>query len=135
MTGDERAGRLLKLRSQLDTTSSHEAKAGRYNGHARVLGSLVLELCDAMLEQLDGSADDVRGADRVRVSLSRADAELVAEALDSHAYWQLSDDTYRRDGYVIPPGSDDDKAVEIRRVLRIADRVRASFKDGGEATG
>ena len=35
----------------------------------------------------------------VDVQLTRREPSLVCEALDSHVYWQLSDERYRRDGY------------------------------------
>ncbi len=31
----------------------------------------------------------------------------IVEAIDSHIYWQLSDDRYRANGAVLEPGSDD----------------------------
>lgn len=48
------------------------------------------------------------------VSLTADESHLVSEAIDSHVYWQLSEDHYRRDGFVMEPGSDDpEKAAEI----------------------
>lgn len=44
---------------------------------------------------------------RIPVELTRGELMLLTEALDSHAYWQLSEDQYRRDGFVEEPGSDD----------------------------
>lgn len=38
--------------------------------------------------------------------------EIVANALDQHAYWTLSDMRYRRDGYVQQPGHDDPAIAE-----------------------
>jgi len=35
----------------------------------------------------------------------------LREALDSHVYWQLSDERYRNNGYVSAPGSDDPDAL------------------------
>jgi hypothetical protein len=46
------------------------------------------------------------------VTLSEAEIALLKEALDSHRYWQLSDEHYRNSGYVTDPGSDDDEAAE-----------------------
>ena len=43
----------------------------------------------------------------VGVQFTPRELALVCEALDSHVYWQLSDEHYRRDGYVHEPGSDD----------------------------
>jgi hypothetical protein len=46
--------------------------------------------------------------------LTDAEVALLREALDSHIYWQLSDEHYRDSGFVSDPGSDEpDKAAEI----------------------
>ena len=51
----------------------------------------------------------------VTITFTREEPELLQEALDSHAYWQLSDEHYRHSGFVYDPGSDDpDAAAEIR---------------------
>lgn len=39
-------------------------------------------------------------------SLTPKELFLLTEALDSHVYWQLSDEKYRRSGEVVGPGSD-----------------------------
>ncbi len=56
--------------------------------------------------------------------LTGDELHLLVEALDSHAYWQLSDDKYRRDGFVDEPGSDD-KAIAraIRQTNALHDRL------------
>lgn len=41
------------------------------------------------------------------VMLDGVQLDLLIEALDSHRYWQLSDQNYRRDGYLMEPGTDD----------------------------
>jgi len=43
----------------------------------------------------------------VALYLKPEQLQLLDEALDSHAYWQLSDEQYRDDGAVVDPGSDD----------------------------
>lgn len=43
----------------------------------------------------------------ITLTITTADLRIVVEALDSHAYWQLSDEHYRSDGFVEDPGSDD----------------------------
>jgi hypothetical protein len=43
----------------------------------------------------------------MNVPLTQADLNILIEALDSHRYWQLSDDQYRDSGNVLEPGSDD----------------------------
>jgi hypothetical protein len=55
------------------------------------------------------------------VQLSKKELELIYQALDSHVYWQLSEDKYRRDSSVMPPGSDDPEAAEE---IREADELR-----------
>ena len=41
------------------------------------------------------------------------EVELLCEALDSHAYWQLSDEEYRSSGGVVGTGSDDGEAADF----------------------
>ena len=36
--------------------------------------------------------------------------DLILEALDSHAYWQLSDKEYRNNGYVMGQGANDEES-------------------------
>src|SRR5215467_4582641 len=45
---------------------------------------------------------------------AQADLERLIEALDSHEYWQLSDESERHSGYVILPGdlSEEGEPVE-----------------------
>jgi hypothetical protein len=43
---------------------------------------------------------------KVTIQLTPAEVALLAEALDSHDYWQLSDPLWRHSGYVIVPGED-----------------------------
>jgi hypothetical protein len=64
------------------------------------------------------------------VVLTVAEAQLCAEALDSHVYWQLSDEQYRDDAAVLPPGADDeDQRAEIEQAAalgaRLLEHVRA----------
>lgn len=64
----------------------------------------------------------------IDVQLTQQELALICEALDSHAYWQLSDERYRRDGYVLEPGSDDsgnvEKLEEARALLRRLEPAR-----------
>jgi hypothetical protein len=56
--------------------------------------------------------------------LSGANLDLLIEALDSHIYWQLSDERYRNNGYVYDPGSDDDEsAAEIKAANKLLARL------------
>jgi hypothetical protein len=41
------------------------------------------------------------------MTLTQAQRMQIAEAIDSHIYWQLSDSHYRANGAVLEPGSDD----------------------------
>ena len=60
------------------------------------------------------------------VTLSTAEINLLKDALDSHRYWQLSDQNYRSNGYVLGSGSDDDEnAEEIRDVNALEEKLEA----------
>ena len=59
------------------------------------------------------------------MDFSLDELEVIAEALDSHRYWQLSERNYRRDGCVMPPGSEDPDAVtQLAFSERLEDKVR-----------
>lgn len=45
-------------------------------------------------------------------SLTADEASVLANALDEHAYWTLSDEEFRNSGYVIAPGSNDPLVAE-----------------------
>lgn len=49
---------------------------------------------------------------KIPVELDAGELDLLKKALDSHKYWQVSDPIYRRDGYVVDPGSDDEEGAE-----------------------
>ena len=60
----------------------------------------------------------------VEVVLAREELRLVSDALDSHVYWQLSDEKYRSEGLVVGEGSDDPAArAEIERCEELRERV------------
>lgn len=72
----------------------------------------------------------------ITIKLSVSEAELLAEALDSHLYWQLSEDHERNDGFVYYPesgskeyreGSHDDQErwQEMNRTEALETRLRA----------
>lgn len=62
---------------------------------------------------------------RPKVQLTVRQLRLLIESLESHEYWQLSDESYRNDGYVYGRGSDDAvAAAEIRQARRLAERLR-----------
>jgi hypothetical protein len=46
------------------------------------------------------------------MTLTQAQVMQIVAAIDSHIYWQLSDDRYRANGAVIEPGSDDPAVAE-----------------------
>ena len=56
----------------------------------------------------------------------------VIEAIDSHIYWQLSDERYRANGAVLEPGSDNpDVVAEIAAFEALQDELNnASVIDG-----
>ena len=45
-------------------------------------------------------------------TLDARETEIVLDALDSHAYWTISEEHYRNNGYVIAPGADDPELAE-----------------------
>lgn len=78
---------------------------------------------------------------KVTIELSAAEVDLLAEALDSHEYWQLSDALWRSSGYVILPGEDvqpstveplgRDQREAVREILearRLQDLLRAATR-------
>lgn len=63
------------------------------------------------------------------LTLAPREAALITRALDSHTYWQLSDEQYRSDGGVRPPGADDPEARrEIRQSEALARRITNTAK-------
>lgn len=59
------------------------------------------------------------------IELSREDLERLIDALDSHTYWQLSEEKYRNSGFVYEPGSDDeDVAGEIVACEELSARLQ-----------
>ncbi|HTF88356.1 MAG TPA: hypothetical protein VK843_08100 [Planctomycetota bacterium] len=65
----------------------------------------------------------------VDLRLTQRELALITEALDSHIYWQLSDEHYRSDGYVHEPGSDDaDNAEQIVDTEALIRRVQSTLQ-------
>ncbi|HVL68043.1 MAG TPA: hypothetical protein VM364_12335 [Vicinamibacterales bacterium] len=63
----------------------------------------------------------------MKLDVSPQDLDRIIEALDSHVYWQLSDQHYRSNGDVLEPGSDDPKqAGEIEACWELAERLRSA---------
>lgn len=46
------------------------------------------------------------------LTVTEHEASALAEALDSFMYWQLADQQYRYDGFVLEPGSDNANDAE-----------------------
>lgn len=65
-----------------------------------------------------------QSGERLTVDLNRTDVQLLLEALDSHEYWQLSDQHYRRDGFVMEPGAD---APALRRQIKKVETLSAKL--------
>jgi len=73
---------------------------------------------------------------RFSVVLSDADIARLVEALDSHEYWQLSEENERHSGYVVLPGDCDEEEedeeseahAEIRACRKLAERLDAVRK-------
>lgn len=62
----------------------------------------------------------------MRIDLSREDLDRILAALDSHVYWQLSDQHYRNDADVLDPGSDNpEQAAEIAACRELTERIVA----------
>ena len=62
------------------------------------------------------------------MTLTQAQRARIVEAIDSHIYWQLSDEFYRANGAVLEPGSDDpDVAAEIIKF----EALQAKLEDTG----
>jgi hypothetical protein len=60
------------------------------------------------------------------------EVRMLVEALDSHAYWQLSEPQYRRDGFVMDPGADDPEVQrEIGEVSDLALRLEGLLGNDG----
>jgi hypothetical protein len=62
----------------------------------------------------------------MRFGIDREDLDRILAALDSHVYWQLSDQQYRHDADVMNPGSDDpEQAAEIAACRELSERIAA----------
>lgn len=60
----------------------------------------------------------------MNLELTREEVELVVSALDSHEYWQLSDQDFRHSGFVLGDGSEDEENVaEIQRCRALAEKL------------
>jgi hypothetical protein len=63
------------------------------------------------------------------VPLTPDELDLLCAALDSHIYWELTDETNRDSGYAGSPGTDDETTAEIEAaeslLRRLEERRRA----------
>jgi len=58
------------------------------------------------------------------VSLSVREVLMCWCAIDSHRYWQVADEHYRKNGDVIDPGSDDpEKVKRLDELQNLADKI------------
>ncbi len=57
------------------------------------------------------------------IDFSRDELVIIIEALDSHEYWQLSDEQYRSDGYVLDEGV----TPEIEAVRAVLDKIERAL--------
>jgi hypothetical protein len=81
-------------------------------------------------EDAEKLANKAKMEKKYQVELTGYELYLLSEALDSHVYWQLSDEGYRNDGFVHEPGSDDpDKAEEIVEAETLSERLRDIGKE------
>jgi hypothetical protein len=68
---------------------------------------------------------------KVQIEVSPAEFALILEALDSHLYWQCSDELYRYDGAVYDKrdpdagtiSDDPEKQAEGERTRRLSERL------------
>ena len=60
----------------------------------------------------------------MQFEVSPEDLDRIIEALDSHVYWQLSDQHYRSNADVLDPGSDDpEQRSEIEACRQLAEKL------------
>ena len=72
----------------------------------------------------------VRSGEPAEPDFSEEELTLLEEALDSHEYWQLSDEDSRSSGAVLGDGSEDpEKAEEIRRVRALTEKVQRLIRE------
>jgi hypothetical protein len=68
----------------------------------------------------------------IQVTLTVADIQVLLDGLDSHVYWDLSDDDCRSSGFVVGDGSSvPEHPAEIRRVRALMDRLEAACRGAG----
>ena len=64
------------------------------------------------------------GRTREPITLTQSERDMLIEAIDSHLYWQLSDEHYRNSGMVEDPGSDDRATRRtMARYMALADKL------------
>jgi len=66
----------------------------------------------------------------MQVEMSPDELRMIAEALDSHLYWQLSDEDRRDSGYVMEPYSEEEQACvdleeRIQKMIPIEESTHA----------
>lgn len=61
---------------------------------------------------------------KTTIELTPDELSLLIEALDSHAYWQVSTDNQRHDGYVNHE-EDDENHEELTEIEALAEKLAA----------
>jgi hypothetical protein len=63
------------------------------------------------------------------IAVTPRELETLMDALDSHRYWQLSDEHHRNNGYVDDVGSDEpEMRTQIRRCTKLEERLRRALE-------
>lgn len=93
----------------------------------RTLPDGEIELSPGFIESIK-KMNEMIDEEFCRVMIRKVDRDRLLEALESHAYWQISEEQYRDNGFVHEPGADDPEIVEELRELD-----RLSIALGGEA--
>lgn len=66
----------------------------------------------------------------ITLTLSPDEASLLISALDSHQYWELSDDNHRWNGFALEPDDDEDEnAGEYYEAQVLIDKIRAAREE------
>ena len=66
----------------------------------------------------------------VTISLTVDELELLCAALDSHMYWQLSDESNRDSGHADSPDADDESAAEFAEAEALLRRLEEHRRIG-----
>jgi hypothetical protein len=79
------------------------------------------------LARVEAARRKLEGFEAGVLALDGNEAYEIAEALDSHAYWEVSAPEYRDSGYVLGPGSDDPEAgAQLVEIEKLTARIAAA---------